>query len=103
MITYTLLIVLGFIVIGWLYALIFSDLDEVPTSFRGNPVSNQTRFWLGVFLFPFVQFYRLLRWLLRCLKHITVDVIFEMIVMGFLQFIWFLMRALFLMIFRIFD
>lgn len=103
MITNTFMIVLGLLLILWLYALIFSDLDHAATTFRGHSLSSQKQFWLGIFLFPFVQFYRLIRWLIRGLKHIIVDVIFEIFLMGFLQLIWFLIRGFFLLLFRIFD
>lgn len=105
-----LLIVIGYFSIMWLYGLFFAENEQFPQTFFGHTLSSVNRFCLGVFLFPWLQLWKLIKWLARMIKIILkkiaefiVEVLFETIIMGFFQFIWFLIRGFFMLIFRLFD
>lgn len=101
---YTILIsTLGILTIFWLYGLIFYHGNDIPNCIFGYAITPRTLFLLGVIFFPFIQLYKFVRMLLRWIKHVFIDIICEMLVMGFLNIIWMMIRGLFMLVFKIFD
>lgn len=99
MLSYIFLLILAYFIIMWLFALIYANENNFPTTFLGNTLSPIKQFCLGIFYFPFQQLKRIIKAIIKFI----VEVLFEMIFMGILQFIWFLIRGFFMLIFRIFD
>ncbi|WP_312968956.1 hypothetical protein [Acinetobacter gerneri] len=100
----TLFIILGILIVIWLYALIFYQGDEVPVSpneIKKPPHKYQKQ--IDYFLLPFRLVIKGITAILKFLYRVVVEGIFELIFWGIIRFIFHLIRILFTALFRIFD
>lgn len=103
-----LLSILGIIFIIWMYAILFTDIKQIPNfsrlkaSWRKN--FQDPSFSLIRFIFhKFIQFLSFLKnsikKFFKFLAELTVEILFNLILRG----IWLIMKNIFLAIVRIFD
>lgn len=104
MLTKTILIILGILIVIWLYALIFYQGDEVQVS--PNEIkkpSHKYQKQIDYFLLPFRLVIKGITAILKFLYRVVVEGIFELIFWGIIRFIFHLIRILFTALFRIFG
>ena len=98
-----LIVILAILIIFWLYGFIFYDATDMPNHICGYPISARTQFLCAVLCCPFIQLYKCVRTLCGWIRHILVDIIFEILIMGLWQILWLMIRGVFMLIFRVFD
>ena len=62
---YLLLVIIGYLVIVWLYALIFADENRIPETLFGKNLSFGWRFFLSILCYPFILLWKILVLVMR--------------------------------------